>query len=110
MLPSFRSIRSKPPWCKYLFGYLSRSSSAGGHFAEDDFLGSAPTQGGAEAVDQLVLIVDHVFLRQVPGGAREQFPRHDGHLQQAVGVFQIPADRSVPGFVVGDDLFSFSRR
>ena len=73
--------------------------------AGEEFLGSSPSQRGTHLVEHLLAGGDLALLGQIPGSAQGTATRHDGHLDQRVGVLQQPADRGMSGLVEGDGAF-----
>ena len=70
--------------------------------AQEEVFGSTSAQGGAHLVEHLLLGCDLPFFGQVPGGTQGPSARHDGHLDERVGILQQPGDAGVSCLVDGD--------
>ena len=75
---------------------------AAGDMAREELFGGPSGQRGAHLVEHLLLGGDAALFGQVPGGTEGLSARHDGHLDQGVGIFQQPRYRGVSGLVDGD--------
>ena len=73
-----------------------------GDMADEQFLGSPSAQRGAHLVQHLLLRGNLPFFGQVPGSSQGPSARHDGHLDQRVGMFQKPRDGGMARLVQGD--------
>mmetsp|Transcript_34582 Transcript_34582/g.75587 ORF Transcript_34582/g.75587 Transcript_34582/m.75587 type:complete len:817 (-) Transcript_34582:480-2930(-) len=76
---------------------------AGGDLADEHLLGGAAAQRHADHVRHLLARHQQVLARQVLREPQRRRPaRHDGHLEEGLGVLEEPADDGVARLVVGD--------
>ncbi len=74
-----------------------------------ELLSGATTQGGTHLVEHLLLRRNLTLLRQVPGSTQRTTTRHDGHLNQRVGMLQEPREGSVTRLMQRDGTFLLLR-
>ena len=68
----------------------------------EKFLGSTTSKGGTHLVEHLFASGNLSLFWQIPGCSEGSASRHDGDLDERIGVLQEPAYCGVTGFVEGD--------
>ena len=68
-------------------------------------LGSASAQEGTEFVENMLLVGQLPFFREIPCGTKGGTTRHDSNFDQRVRPTEHPRDSGMPCFVVGDRAF-----